>query len=122
MATSLYQARHFVAHRHISINGRIVTSPGHLVTLDEEESVMYAPLSPLSKDNHPARPSAPPVVEKEVEQKGRTRKSPGKSDAEESTEASENTDSPKEEKKSTRAPPRRRSTKTSAEGNKEKQK
>jgi len=46
LAKSLYHARQLVVHGHIAIGGVKVTSPGHLVSRDEEELVGYAPTSP----------------------------------------------------------------------------
>ncbi|MHA1115913.1 MAG: 30S ribosomal protein S4 [Candidatus Heimdallarchaeaceae archaeon] len=73
LARSPYQARQFVVHRHIALNGRVVTSPGRLITVEEEDLISYAPRSPLNKDDHPARPQATPAFE----EKGKTK--PGRS-------------------------------------------
>ncbi len=74
LARSPYQARQFVVHRHIALNGRVVTSPGRLITVEEEDLISYAPRSPLNRDDHPAKPQATPVFE---EPKGKTK--PGRS-------------------------------------------
>jgi len=63
LASSPYQARQFIAHRHIAINGGVVTSPGMMVTVKDEEELTYAPRSPLNDLKHPARPQAPPPIE-----------------------------------------------------------
>ncbi|MHA1953140.1 MAG: 30S ribosomal protein S4 [Candidatus Heimdallarchaeaceae archaeon] len=63
LANSPYQARQFIAHRHIAINKGIVTSPSRLITVNEENGIAYAPRSPLNDPQHPSRPQAPPVVE-----------------------------------------------------------
>ena len=73
LARSPYQARQFVVHRHIALNGRVVTSPGRLITVEEEDLISYAPRSPLNKDDHPARPQATPAFG----EKGKTK--PGRS-------------------------------------------
>ncbi|MHA2357526.1 MAG: 30S ribosomal protein S4 [Candidatus Heimdallarchaeaceae archaeon] len=62
LASSPYQARQFIAHRHIAINGGVVTSPGMMVTVKDEEELTYAPRSPLNDTHHPARPQAPPTI------------------------------------------------------------
>ncbi len=49
LAKSLYHARQLIVHGHIAIGGVRVTSPGHLVTREEEELVGYAPTSPYYK-------------------------------------------------------------------------
>ncbi len=61
LASSPYQARQFIAHRHIAIERAVVTSPGRLIKINEEENIDYAPLSPMLEKSHPARPQAPPV-------------------------------------------------------------
>ncbi|RLE49557.1 MAG: 30S ribosomal protein S4 [Candidatus Methanomethylicota archaeon] len=38
-ARTPYQARQFVVHGHVLINGRRVTSPGYLVSRDEEDQI-----------------------------------------------------------------------------------
>ncbi|MCG3222432.1 MAG: 30S ribosomal protein S4, partial [Candidatus Heimdallarchaeota archaeon] len=63
LASSPYQARQFIVHRHIAINKGIVTSPSRLITVQEENGIAYAPRSPLNDPQHPSRPQAPPVVE-----------------------------------------------------------
>ncbi len=47
LAKTVMQARQLIAHGHIAIAGRRVTSPGYLVSRDEEELVEYAPGSPF---------------------------------------------------------------------------
>ncbi len=59
LAKSLKQARQFIAHNHITVKGRKVTSPSYLVTKDGEEAVSFSSLSKLSSEKHPER-----VVEK----------------------------------------------------------
>ena len=69
LANSPYQARQFIAHRHIAIERAVVTSPGRLIKVNEEENIDYAPLSPLIDKSHPARPQAPPTTEVPPEKK-----------------------------------------------------
>lgn len=45
LARSMYEARQLIVHGHIAIRGRRVTSPGYIVSRDEEEHVDYAPHS-----------------------------------------------------------------------------
>ena len=63
LASTPYQARQFIVHRHIAIDNGIVTSPGRLITVTEEEAISYASRSPLADSKHPSRPQAPPVIE-----------------------------------------------------------
>ena len=41
LAKSPRQARHIIAHGHIAINGKRVTSPGYLVRIGEEPTIVY---------------------------------------------------------------------------------
>ena len=63
LASSPYQARQFIAHRHIAIGTGVATSPSRLITVAEEELVNYAPRSPLNDQTHPSRPQAPPAFD-----------------------------------------------------------
>ena len=49
LARSVKQARQFIVHKHIEVDGRIVTSPSYLVSIDEEDSVRIKPGSPIEK-------------------------------------------------------------------------
>lgn len=55
LAKTIHQARQFITHGHIAINGRKITSPGHLVLKSEEISINYSPKSALSSPEHPIR-------------------------------------------------------------------
>lgn len=55
MASSLFQARQLIVHGHIAVEGRKVTSPGYLVTREEENKIRYAASSPLAQESHPLR-------------------------------------------------------------------
>lgn len=55
LANSMKQARQFITHRHIAINGVPVTSPSHLVTLEEEGALSFVENSPFKDEMHPER-------------------------------------------------------------------
>lgn len=61
---SLSQARQLIAHGHIAIDGRKVTSPSYKVLVTDEESLDYAPNSPYANKDHPLRQEL--VVEEAV--------------------------------------------------------
>jgi len=63
LATSPYQARQFITHRHIAIGTGVATSPSRLITVAEEDLINYAPRSPLNNQSHPSRPQAPPAFD-----------------------------------------------------------
>jgi len=67
LARTPKQARQFIVHGHIAINGRRVTIPGYLVRREEEEGIEYYEHSPLADELHPMRPQ---VVEKVEQEEG----------------------------------------------------
>lgn len=58
LAKTPKQARQFIIHGHIAVNGRGVTSPSYLVPVSEEDTISYVPNSPLASENHPERTTA----------------------------------------------------------------
>lgn len=63
MARTQAQARQLITHGFIAIGGRRVTSPGYLVTADDEEKIAY--YKPIKIDQTP--PKADSGAEKETE-------------------------------------------------------
>lgn len=55
LARTIKQARQLIVHGHISIGDKVITSPGYLVKVEEENLIQYNPYSPLSDPNHPLR-------------------------------------------------------------------
>jgi small subunit ribosomal protein S4 len=55
-ANSIKQARQFIVHGHISINGRKVTIPSYMVLKAEEEAIGYYVGSPITKEMLMAKP------------------------------------------------------------------
>lgn len=49
------QARQFITHGHVTVNGRSVTVPSYTVHTYEEDSIAYNETSPLADELHPAR-------------------------------------------------------------------
>ncbi|AKB17556.1 MULTISPECIES: 30S ribosomal protein S4 [unclassified Methanosarcina] len=56
LARTVVQARQFITHGHIAINGRKATIPGMLVSKDDEMHIGYYGNSPLMSEDHPERP------------------------------------------------------------------
>lgn len=67
LARSMNQARQFIVHRHVLVGADEVTSPGFLVTLEDESNISFKPASALSREDHPERVSVAQEVHKEVE-------------------------------------------------------
>jgi len=55
LARSPKQARQFITHGHIALDGRKVSIPGYRVKKVEEGTLGYYGLSPLTNDVHPER-------------------------------------------------------------------
>lgn len=49
------QARQFILHGHVTIGGKKLTSPSHLVGVDEEAMISFMPTSTLADLEHPER-------------------------------------------------------------------
>jgi small subunit ribosomal protein S4 len=63
MANSIHQARQLIVHRHISIDGKRISSPSYLVLRGEDEKIVYSPKSPLLNPEHPLRKNLEMTVE-----------------------------------------------------------
>jgi small subunit ribosomal protein S4 len=58
LAQSTQQSRQLIAHGHIAIDGKRVSTPSYLVLKDEETKIAYAPKSPLTNPDHPITKAA----------------------------------------------------------------
>lgn len=56
LARTPKQARQFITHGHIRVNGRRTTVPSYVVTREEESTLEYHESSPLKDELHPERP------------------------------------------------------------------
>ena len=61
LAASVKQARQLIVHRHVTVGGKKVSSPGYLVTVEEESTVAFHPTSPYADEDHPERYMPKPV-------------------------------------------------------------
>jgi small subunit ribosomal protein S4 len=64
LARSAKQARQMIIHRHVSVGGKMVTSPSYLVSVDEESAIVFAARSPFLNEAHPERFSEAELEEK----------------------------------------------------------
>lgn len=55
LARTYTQARQFVVHGHITINGNVVDVPSYLLNAAEESAIQFDSKSPLSDTEHPER-------------------------------------------------------------------
>ncbi len=65
LARSPAQARQFITHGHITVAGKAVTSPAHIVPVEEEGFIGFSLRSSFADPNHPERfvPESSPVLE-----------------------------------------------------------
>lgn len=54
-ARSMRQARQFIAHEHVLVSNKKITSPSYLVSVIEESSITFSSKSSLSSVEHPER-------------------------------------------------------------------
>ena len=58
LASTARQARQFIVHGHVSIDGRKVTIPGYIVNRGEEDKISFNARSPIANEMHPVRMAA----------------------------------------------------------------
>jgi small subunit ribosomal protein S4 len=71
LAKSVNQARQFIVHHHVTVDGTKMTAPSYLVKVKEEGLISFAMKSGLSSPDHPERYSetVAPKVDKKKEAK-----------------------------------------------------
>jgi len=55
LSRTMNQSRQFITHEHITVNGKTITSPSHIVAINEEDTITFIPRSSLSNTEHPER-------------------------------------------------------------------
>lgn len=55
LAKTMHQARQFITHEHVLIANKKMTRPSHTVRIEEEQTIQFAPTSPVANAEHPAR-------------------------------------------------------------------
>jgi small subunit ribosomal protein S4 len=63
LARTAKQARQFVVHGHVLVNGKKVTAPSHLINVAEESTLSFSVGSALVSEDHPERASPERVAE-----------------------------------------------------------
>ena len=67
LSRTMKQARQFITHRHIVVGNKEITSPGYMLTMEEENNLVFKPTSTLVSADHPERtPLAEPSPEKKA--------------------------------------------------------
>lgn len=69
LARTCKQARQFITHRHVSVDGKVIDSPTYFITLSQEEAIVFRDTSSLNSEEHPERRlAAGNVVEEPAEE------------------------------------------------------
>lgn len=55
LSKTIHQARQFISHGHIFVDGRRITSPSYLVHREQESTTSYSPDSSFTSNDHPFR-------------------------------------------------------------------
>lgn len=97
LAASFHHARQLVTHGHISLDGSRVTTPARLITVGEEDRIIYSVKSPLNDSSHPARMAAADVASRTPEPMDDSDESPRRGRADDSQEPVTNKDLDNEE-------------------------
>jgi small subunit ribosomal protein S4 len=61
LARSMKQARQFITHYHVSVNGNVISAPSYIVPKAHEELIQFRQASSLVNSEHPERV---PIVKK----------------------------------------------------------
>jgi len=82
LARTVKQARQFIVHQHVLVEGKKITSPSYLVSVKEESTIEFTTKSPLYDINHPERAMSQEDLEAkqeaEIESKKSAKKKPAK--------------------------------------------
>ena len=74
-ARSMRQARQFIVHGHIAVNGKKITSPSYMVNKEEQFSIGFVEHSELADPEHPERKPPEEVPKEQPKEEGSEEKS-----------------------------------------------
>ena len=86
LSRTMKQARQFIVHRHVTLDGKDVTSPGVLLSVEDEAKLRFKSRSNLAAEDHPER-----VIVKEVPEEVEETKSEKEEKVEEKVEVKKDT-------------------------------
>lgn len=81
LARSPKQARQMITHRHVTVDDKVVTSPGYLVALSEESTIHFAQRSPFTNEQHPERFSEEELLKQQQKESAKGKKEAGEEEA-----------------------------------------
>lgn len=74
LARTTSQARQFIAHGHVVVGGSVITSPGYIVSLEEEAKITFRGSSAFNNEQHPERFSEEELTLKAEREKAKAAK------------------------------------------------
>ncbi len=77
LARTPKQARQMITHRHVTVGGKVITSPGYLVTIEEEGQIGFTPRSKFVSEAHPERLSEEELARKRAKEEAKQQKDKG---------------------------------------------
>ncbi len=69
LARTEEQARQMITHRHVLVDGKVISSPSYLVPKSVEKSITFVESSPYSDEEHPERELVRKEIKEEMEGK-----------------------------------------------------
>lgn len=94
LANTIKQARQFIVHNHIQVNGKSITFPSHIISKEDESKITFVESSSIAKEDHPERPEQ---IFKMKEAIKLAKSAPKKEEAEEVKEEAKPVEEKKEE-------------------------
>jgi small subunit ribosomal protein S4 len=74
LARTVKQARQLITHKHVMVNGKLITSPSTLLTAEQEATLAFVPRSSFSNPSHPEREIVKPEKKQETKQEKKEKK------------------------------------------------
>ena len=69
LARTYSQSRQMITHRHVLVDGKVISSPSYLVPKSKEKSITFVETSPYSDEEHPERELVRKEIKEEMEGK-----------------------------------------------------
>ncbi len=101
LARSMKQARQFIVHNHVIVDGKVITSPAYILTVKEEIALGFRDNSGLADPEHAERQiisKSESVKEESKEEKAKEKKEHKKADKKGKPKPKPKAEKPKEEK------------------------
>jgi len=74
LARTPKQARQMITHRHVTLGGKVITSPGYVVSVAEESTIAFVGRSAFMAESHPERFSEEELLQKKQREEAKKQK------------------------------------------------